>query len=529
MRGLILAIALGLQTIAAAAQTTPAQLRELAYAGDYQQIEILLAQAHRQSVEGAISYDDLRELSGALSVSHPVIIRTVGRWLATMPDSPYANSIRASQVNRASWSIRGEGSARQTPRDSLRIFSEMQHAAMHHAAHAYAAADDYIHASDMILTLQPTTKHYFRWHFLGIVANVMDKTPNIRSLKWAEFYTRRAWGGRGQSDIALFCEEHASKIGDPDYDFDVCMVHLTGKYVPRAVLAEGLARLGDRDHPSLQYLRAWYLTNRFDRPMTADEIQTIEDYLHGDGAADYEVAERYSFVHPHTPQMHRTLSSVVQAAKAKARAEIEHDPYNVDHIEVLLQRHPIFGSVDFVVRSDERRANDAILLTRLAVAKPFHPSSWLDAARVHTEYWNAETLSLPDAAMPFYQNAMFYSDHSAYVVDQVLFHHLDKFTAFVLKDATDMSGLRVTPDSAPELVCPLVRLDRLAGYQCRREGFGFNQCPDTRALFPYFNRLMLEVENTDLCIAERTASIADLRYDPVEVDLEILSKPLVWE
>lgn len=507
-------------------QTTVDQLREWALAGDFEQIERRLSLAHMQNVRGEISYDALRQMVDGVAVTHPDIVKTVDAWLLALPQSPYANSVRARQLFSASWGWRGDGFARDTNRDAAVAFSQAQYRAMEHAVVAYEQAPDFVPASDMILLLQPTTSYFSRYVFLGILSDIMERTPNVRSLRNARFFTVRGWRGRGASDINLICETHADSIPDESFDVDVCKVLFVGNRAPREVQASGLDSLGDRYHPSLDYQRAWYITNAFDRPRTDAERQIIHDYLQGDGNEKVEIAERYMRSFPRTAEMEAVLVDVAIEAKEQARDTLVHDPYNIDAIETVLLRGLLLSTIDFDFQRDVRRENTEILNARLAVARPFDSDVWLNIARGYSGNYE---YAKEGRAMPFYQNAIFYSDHEPWVIEATQFHMMDVLGYAHYERNPSDPVIKITSDLPQDVVCEFVRLDRILNHQCRSVGEKYGSCPSIQEIQPDYSRFVSEANATGLCSAVISSSIADLKYQPTQVLLDRLAQPLDWD
>ena len=107
MRLLIAIILCMVQASVALGQTTAEQLRDWAFAGDFDAMERRFALAHSQSVNDDLSYEALREMTEGVAVSHPSVVQTIDAWLEALPDWPYANTIRAMQYADLAWSVRG--------------------------------------------------------------------------------------------------------------------------------------------------------------------------------------------------------------------------------------------------------------------------------------------------------------------------------------------------------------------------------------------------------------------------------------
>ncbi len=529
MRFLGFALLFVLLPVCVMSQSRADDIRAFSYDGNFEALEAAFAQAHEQSLTGELEFDELRDLVSAIATSHPTFFETINQWLVAYPQSPYANAVRAFQYRTTGWNIRGSGPARQKPRDALALFSEYQNAAAEHAMIAYQAAPDYVPASDAIFRLQPATKMVPRLAYLVVVAKVMETTPNLGSLERAAGFAEPGWGGRGLEDVRLLCETHAEKVPDPDYDVDICVVQLSyasgwrGGELPRI-----WQNIRDRTHPSIAYAWAYRVTAGAYERRAAHDIAVVQDYLTGAGQTDYEVAERFmqSF-DVRGPEPQRILTDLAQRLMAEARKEIEHDPFNPQLIRVLL-REPRVLQMNINEHLDESRSDAyRILRSRLAVARPFDPDIWLSVA---SSYSNDIEEVLSNRAMPYFQNALYYSDHNVYTIEKTLFYLIDRLaTTHYTRNPGD-PDVRVVDSMPADLVCEFVRLDRIATHQCRGDGLGPDRCMEVIKEFrPNYERYVSEAAATGLCSAEISQSIADLRHQPATILLQQLAKPLNWD
>lgn len=489
-------------------------------------MEERFAHAHRQSVQGEISFDELRSLVNAVAVSHPVIIETVDKWLISLPESPYASTIRSVQLSNTAWGLRGGLALRQTPRDAVIVFGQMQDRAMDHAVRAYTHAPDFVPATDMVLSLQQVTDYFPRSEFFGILKQVMVSTPNLGTLSRAGAFSIKGWGGRGQEDIAFICEEHAHRMDDPSFDLDICRQFVSIGVASVAEQAEGWRRLEGRHHPSLNYLRARFLSNTFDRVATDEEREIVEAFLENEGRTNLTVAENYYLSFGLAPRRDEILSAVVQAAIADARERLVHDPYNIALLDIVLERGILYSTVRSNDEFAYQNPNEETLLARYAVARPFHAESWLEVAR-------GAQYALVDAklntAMPYFQNALFYSDHDIHVVEETLFHAMTLLAYDHYARNPGNADVAVTSDTTEELVCQFVRLDRIATHVCRGLGVGAELCPEIKQFEPNYDLYVRQAAETGFCEAESNASFADLKYEPTQILLEELSRPVNWD
>ncbi|PJI84979.1 uncharacterized protein DUF4034 [Yoonia maricola] len=510
------------------AETIPAQIRAYAYDGDVQALEGSFEQAHAASLAAPSDFDDLRSLVSAITTSHPTFFETTDAWLAAYPNSPYANTVRAFQYRNTGWSIRGSGPARNQTRDALALFRDYQLAAYDHARAAYLAAPDFVPASDALFRVQPATKEIPRLGYFSLVADVMRATPNIGSLHRAAGFAHPGWGGNGLQDITFLCETYASMMSDPEYDEDICRVHLAyvsgwrdGEY---PLVWEGI---GDRTHPTIARAWAHRVTAGSYARRSPHDIAVVENYLAGVGQTDAEMAERFILSFDvRSAERTKILSDMADAIWAHARSEIEHDPFNVRLIDDLLRRSMVLQS-NIREEGPQRLSeqNALILKARRAVASPFASEDWIAVgdARKHS----VDDL-IANRAMPYYQNALFYSDHGLHVLDQVLFYTVDVLQTGYMMKHRDVN-ISVTPDLPEEHICQFIRVDRIATHQCRSAGQGAANCPDVKSLIPDYDRLLSEAIATGLCEDVLNASFGALKYEPTQIMMDELSEPLDWD
>lgn len=510
------------------AAPTPAEMRTHAYAGDFQALEDSLAQAHQLSLAGDMTFDDLRDLVIAITTTHPTFLATTDAWLVAYPNSPYANVARAFQYRTVGWNMRGSGVARGKSRDALAAFRDYQWAAAEHARTAYLAAPDYIPASDAVFRLQPATKMLPRLGYLAIVANVMQTTPNLGSLERAAGFAESGWGGNGLRDVTFLCETYAGMIPDHTYDEDICVIHLAyAARLRRQEMALAWERIGRRTHPTIEEAWAFRLTATPEDEQRPGDAAVVERYLTGSGRTDHNMAWRYALSFDvRAPAAQQLLSDVADAAVAEAREAITHDPFSPAILKILQRGAPLLNLNANDHLGEYNSDTKKTLWLRMAVASPFNAQSWLDVAWSFT---NETDDILANRAMPYYANALFYSDHDIHVVEFALLHIIDVlgFDHFTRNpDATEVSVTQATP---PEFACEFIRLDRIATHLCRQIGMGPERCPEIKQFRPFYDELVSQARATGQCQTEESASFADLKYDPVEVLLEDVLVPLEWE
>ena len=527
MRRFLFATVFALTADQATAQTTDDELLTLAYEGNYEALEVAFAGAHQQSLTGDISFDHLRDMVISLTVTHPTILETTDQWIAAFPESPYANALRAFQLSSIAWGIRGELTAHETPQDALHFFAHFHANAMDHALQAYESGPDYVPASDAVFRIQNITKFFERSEYLSIVDDVLTTTPNIGSLLRSADFAKTGWGGRGQSDIRLLCEEYAPLIPDESYTTDICVIHLGGRWTHATIQIDALRRLDGAQHDALEPVQAWYLTAGHDPQRPDTDLAIVENYLTTTGSQDHTIAFRYMRSYPRTERMDAVVLDVVRAAKRQARDLIRHDPFDPNLIQILLGQYPIFSLVDYDFERDNRDQSEPILKQRMAVARPFHADTWQDAA---WDIKGSEDDILELQAEPYYINAVYYADHNIAALQDLLFYrHEAHFVASVVNGFDEATAEADLDAFHTKWTCPLVRLSRMVDHQCRQQGLGPAQCPEIMMQRREYKTVVEDAKTQGLCVAEFQSNFADLAFSPVQVNLERLSQPLIFD
>lgn len=122
MRTLIVGFLFIINATMAQAAIDPDRLHDLAYQGDIAGVDAAMAEAHQQSLTGEITYDDLRDLVGVRTRTHPDMDDFRAQWIEALPASPYAQMTTAWSLYNDSIAIRGTYSARDTPEQATNVF-----------------------------------------------------------------------------------------------------------------------------------------------------------------------------------------------------------------------------------------------------------------------------------------------------------------------------------------------------------------------------------------------------------------------
>ncbi|MDO6589311.1 hypothetical protein DS901_03325 [Loktanella sp. D2R18] len=494
---------------------TPEALREMAYAGDIDGAEAALAQAHAESLDGTISYDDLRRLVTTLIVTHPDVIDFVEAWLVKYPDSPYAQTLRVFQMQDTAWRVRGHNFVSGTHPDALNAFRDLQYRGMSLALEAYATAPDYVPASDAVFSHQTTTKRLDWDAFNIIVDDVMTVTPNRGSLSRVSRLTERRWGGIGPRGVESLCEQYAAQLVDVDrYTTDICIVSLIyGNSPSDEAIAFAERRferipLGDREHPNLLRARLY----RAAGTGRSDDEELVMSYLAWVPLTDRQFATHLAYRLQPGDHVQEQLLALDARWQAEALDGIAHDPYSLDFIDVLLRsyRLPISHTVYF------EDAQLALLTKRRAAATLYDASAWAAAADHLDEGLAYENPGLAD---PYFVNAIVYGDHSVYHLGRMIWFKTDAYAFHELVIAHGMEPSLTDEQVVSELLCPTARLDRLFQAACTSEPDAEFACAELEVVASSYQSVMTHIRTTGLCHHERNAPIEELLFEPMRPDM----------
>jgi hypothetical protein len=506
------------QPLSAWAAVTPEALRGMAYAGDIAGAEAALAQAHAESLDGTISYNDLRELVTVLIATHPDVIDFAEAWLKEYPDSPYAQTAYAFQMRATAWRLRGESYAGQTPPEAMRAFRDLQNRGMSIALEAYAQVPDYVPASDAVILHQLTTKRLDWDAFESIVVDVMAITPNRGSLWRASLLTLPQWGGVGHRGVQGLCEHYADQITDVDegYTVDVCIIDLIHT-TSSGEVAQAFAnrRLGSLTHPNVLLAR---LRQARDRGNPEDDA-LILSYLADVGLKDRFNATNLAWQLRIDDDTETQLRELDARWQAEAEAGIIHDPYSKDYIDVLLRRYnlPIALGIHF---DATKRAQRDLLEQRLAAGAIFDAGAWADIGL--TKRNSARSSADMLLADPYYINAMYYGNYAQEYTTGMMAAKSDLFSLHQMLAENDQPTELTDTQLEQDVLCPLARVDRIFVAMCEANPDPNHPCSDFEEVYPSYRVAMDYIVAEGACEAERTAPIEDLLYVPVRPSFDEL-------
>lgn len=474
----------------AMAQVTPDELRDLACAGDVEAIAAALAESHLRYQAGEITGEDLRDLSRPLQLGGGIAWDVVDAWLAAEPDSPYALTLRAQQLDARAWDLRGTGSGRETAPEALQGFATMKQEAQDLARRAFRAAPDYLPASDILLAAGAVD--------LGPEAldATRDRGTLIRWLAWSPPW----WGGGGIPEMEAICSMFAQYVETPGpYVERVCLADAIAQYQMMEGFDFAVSVLSANDDP-------WLATARLD----AATIQPVEDgdrwIRDGLGTPGIRPEQRLRAAIAHDvmyygepPQFDRVWAEV----SAEAEANLSLYPSDVTSLRVLLWTEGVAGAA--WSGPDPTRREE--LLRAWVVAAPYDGHRWLDLAYEHLR--RMTPFEAPDPEL-WTQAALWSADRRS-VLDQLLDDYALRIQLIgwppEMVPPELSHGTQAERDAFVDaMACRMVRVERLAADQpCLSPG----QCP-AQSRHPMVRRVIDGATERGLCDYERSAPVGDL-------------------
>ena len=511
MRRLLLALVLALCAAPALAQTSAQTLRDLARAGDFAGLQHQFDAAQAAVIAGRANPDDLRDMVSALIVTDPRIRAAMANWVETDPNSAPAAAINAFIRYNDSFTLRGEKSRAETYPPALDAFSRLQAEGLELALTAYAAAPDFIPATDAMIFYQTTMRPLTPRAFDAMLADVMALTPNPGTLERAGYQAQPQWGGEGPMAVAQMCATHAPLITDiPGYDAEVCFI--------RTVLDKGYG-------PDVQRLVV-NLLRMNSNPLLADE-QVLTDaimdpvqrqaatlaYLQRETTIDADLAWRYDDGYVNQPGFVPMLDIVAARSVADARALLVDDPYN----PTLLLRVLSSGYSDAVAEGLSR--SEQLALARdLVIAAPTSPQAWTHLAYALRHNGDDDTPAARVARI----NAVVYSNHDANVLSSLRWAIAQQASALAEDDFAGI-GTDPAPEGVDQLPCTLIRATRLLAEACVNPDPGDSDCSSSGDQSPRFVATMAAIASHGLCQAAREDPLEAIRFQPIAMDLAVLT------
>ncbi len=496
------------------------------YDGDAGRIEEIMTQTHAMVQSGDAPYGHLRDMFGDFDTTNPKIIAFVDDWLTQFPDSPYALTARAWVLWTTGWNVRGERRARDTYPAAMQMSYAMHIEAFGLALRAYQIDNSLLPASDALIGLGHATRNH-EWS-LDVLEQVMGAQPNWRTLRHGLTIAHPGYGGT--SDLAdRMCEHFGAMISEPVIDMvRYCKMTANGKYFANR-WDEVRAWLKEDPSPELDYFRMQSIFGL--RPAPEEHVRFVVSYFKDTDTTDVRLADKFDMYYKASPGGEPIAHLVLERAKTHARQVLEHDPYNLRALGILLRSsHEVTAlpgnGFRFKPTGSPTATEKADFHRRRLLASPFRDDYWKDYAQslsflADSSGMTAESLSVGNAA---WQNAIAYSNHNLDHVNAYLSYNLT--LAVSLSQSEELhytekwyAALAGT-DRYIAIICPLIRTARLAEAMVAT-GAKSNMVPGPGI----FQEITIEAlrgqaRYANRCEQEDTAQVEDLAFEPVAVALD---------
>ncbi|WP_298857768.1 DUF4034 domain-containing protein [uncultured Sulfitobacter sp.] len=517
--GLVMVV-MGTNTAQAQPVTVEA-LRGLVMAGDISAVEAALVRHQESYLAGDVTPRNARMPYEVFETTHPVVRSLTAAWLEAMPTSAHAQTAHAVVLYHLGWVVRGTKLGRETYPSAFNAHYEMHDEAFKLALEAYHRNRDLLAASDTVIRLANTGGD--RQRSIDVLLEVMKARPNYHTLTKAFPLVQQGYGGTPEIGEYL-CEVLAPMV--PSEGLDVpryCMIDMmsqVGVYDDWPVRMAALLAQGDVPNAAAFAHEALMNTT----PYTAESAAEIQAYMRKDWYTD--VAEANHFDQHIALRFGLDLMEyeVLDRAKVWARDTLEHDPYNTSALD-LMERTSMRTERTETGYAMTPVADDIPGQTRLEYARrrvfiaPYNGDHWLALGQIVQREGSGAGGGLT-AADPYFINAVHYGLHGFKYLDHMRANKAGQLIRFDSAAAgqSDMQGwaqIRQTTDRDADLLCPLIRMDRLvlAAEQRTRVSRGL-QDPTGGAMEAYY----IEAEARNVCRVARNSDVTVLAYgQPVEL------------
>ncbi len=490
-------------------EKSSADARAMIYAHDIDGFSRAIIAAHAADLAAKGDQNLQRTLFTPFGVTDPRVAAFTADWLAREPDSPYALTARVWYLRAMGWAMRGTALPRFTWPAAMDQMAEMHGAGMEMALRARELAPDLVAASDAVIRMGQT----FGMADLAAeeLARIMDIAPNYGSLLRAANSLSPKWGGSVDA-VARACEDYATLLPDVEgYTVDICLVEMfiaaPVDGAARDWAWDMLTRLPD--HPNLIAARTEKaVENRGSPP---ERLAALEAFFANGGtwttAAMHLDIERSASGEP----FEKAFPAAVERAFAQATEDLLYDPGDPELVRTYFD---LIDSLPIGKRPDQ--AMQLSVLRNLLAVAPYNPTAWMQMATLQSAGLPvAETSVLAPAVA----NAVSYSNHQTTVLAEMTGLYAMAY-ANGTADAR-LAAIRSETYTFPaafdtDVSCPYTRLVRLLEEACRIQDIPAGECRNAGAALPEMLDSVNEIAARGACVAERTAPIEALVFEPMD-------------
>lgn len=513
IRSIVLCVSIVFSTPSFA--TTPDELRNRVISGDLAEVEAALNAAVAQDQTSAADPEAQRDLFGVFAVTHPSVDAFTAKWLLVNPTSANAMTARGWYLHAMGFANRGEDTSRYTFRAGSDLMQAQHSEAFSLFTAASSADPDLLAASDGLLVLAQTVASD---SIIPVVLErVMAQQPNRGSLMRAMAAMAPQWGGSFWQ-VGLLCARYAPMIKTiADYDAKTCVTDAVffANFRDGATRDAAHAALALNPHPVLDYARLISAVDRAGPPelrldvlekLQSERILTPEETFAWIAARNAVTGFSSNDVDP-------AYKLAVSQGLDDLRLAADRDPFRANTVlGYIEQLEKNLWEND--VAYDVTDATDRVQALLRAV--PHNWRAWDRLGKLTSNYANGN----PEAVMPYFRNAVFYSNYGLDALRGAVNSTLPLIDRKSKRKATSGS-LNLTAEDVTDLDrsanCPMVALQRIATYICIEEGIAAKDCLRSGTKY-ILTDLLKDTRARNACQSEANDPLDSILFGPTPAD-----------
>jgi hypothetical protein len=496
-----------------------ADVRTAIEQNDFVQVEKILAKTHEDLRRGRATPDQFRNRISLFETTDPDTIAFVESWRSRYPNSIYAKTAQAWVYSTIGRNIRGIKFVHETFPLALEIHRNLHFDAHTLALEAFTEDNTLISASDAVLVLANTTGTQ------DIALRVLDETmtvqPDWGSLNRALWMANPQYGGSLDLAEAL-CEFFGPMIIKPEVDYErACITRASFLFFGhrRDEIRSWMSETND----------TWYDPFRVQdifrhRPATDEEVALAVNYFKNGTTTDLRLARKFDTYYSWQDGSEPIHEIVLDRAKSWAESRLEHDPYNLAALKVLLtSSHEVTvkpdGSVFYKPTGRPTEIEKRDYLRRRLLASPYNAEFWKEMAQSVSLFDRNTTEQEVHRATAMRINAIAYSNHSHDAVNDLVYQKLSGIEHFAAwEEATGEKSQRALNYNTT-YVCPLIRSTRIMEQLIAIGSPKKSYSEMTEETLAQLEEIRAAAEVGGYCHWERNAPLEEIIFEPVEVDL----------
>jgi hypothetical protein len=492
-------------TASAIAQTPVELARHAIDTGDFAALETLLAD-QTESAHETRDLSALRGLFGTLfETANSARLEREEAWLAAYPDSAYAASALGWSHMHLAVLARGTASTRFTSGEAFAAHREELSVSLAMTDRALKGDPDFVPALDLAIVLAMYGAGQSA--VSSLVERTLSVAPDPHALVLGLTALSPRWGGSVGQQFAL-CDTAKDKL--PGFHDDICLIYVTfSEGLDGEMRQKALAALEKRDESLLDFARADAYRHEWrGRPGAAEKSMQFLMQRIGPGAG-FDALESDLRLIAHTFRDPFFEIDAEDAIVAALRETLRDSPEDYRVLGRLLAGIFDNSRPDVALeQADEARA----LWRAMLVRGRYNPEVWASGERLE-RYLGSWTK--PALTGPYAVNEIYYSNHGSnplrqYVIDLFRLHEMAR------RPETLPAGTTLDDLGDDVLLCPMFRAQRLFAAICERSSRE-RGCSSAGADANVPDEVRRLMSRTEACRWERTAPVAELRFQPVSV------------